>query len=112
MKQLYLCGAVSNNPNYKQDFENARKRLIEADYGVISPVIFCKEDWSWNKCIRKCLAVIAKNENLLIALIESEYESKGRDLELSIAQALGLEIKTVDEWVEQESDKEIINYGI
>ena len=100
MKQLYLCGAISNNPNYKQDFENARKRLIEADYGVISPVMFCKENWNWNKCMRKCLAVIAKNENLSIALIESEYESKGRDLELSIAEALGLEIKTVDEWVE------------
>lgn len=100
MKQLYLCGAISNNPNYKQDFEKARKKLIEADFSVVSPVIFCKEDWSWNKCIRKCLEIIAKNESLSIALIESEHESAGRDLELSIAKALGLEIKTVDKWVE------------
>lgn len=100
MKQLYLCGAISNNPNYKQDFENARKRLIEADYGVISPVMFCKNYWRWNKRMRKCLAVIAKNENLSIALIESEHKSRGQDLVLSIAKALDLEIKTVDEWVE------------
>ncbi|MGI5065565.1 DUF4406 domain-containing protein [Treponema putidum] len=100
MKQLYLCGAVTKNPNYKQDFENARKRLIEAGYSVISPVIFCKENWDWNKCMRKCLEIIARNENLSIALIESEHKSRGRDLELSIAKALGLEIKTVDEWVE------------
>ena len=100
MKQLYLCGAITKNPNYKTDFENARKKLIEADYSVISPVIFCKKDWSWNKCMRKCLQIIARNENLSIALIESEYKSAGRDLELSIAKALGLEIKTVDEWVE------------
>lgn len=106
MKQLYLCGAISNNPNYKQDFENARKRLIEADYGVMSPVIFCKEGWDRSKCMRKCLAVIAKNENLSIALIESDHKSRGQDLELSIAQALGLEIKTVDEWVEAEKMKE------
>ncbi|UTC82702.1 DUF4406 domain-containing protein [Treponema denticola] len=100
MKQIYLCGAITKNPNYKMDFENARKKLIEAGFVVISPVIFCKEDWSWNKCIRKCLEIIARNENLSIALIESEHESAGRDLELSIAQALGLEIKTVNEWVE------------
>ena len=100
MEQLYLCGAISNNPNYKTDFENARKKLIEADYSVISPVIFCEENWNWNKCMRKCLEIIARNENLSIALIESEHESQGRDLELSIAQALGLEIKTVNEWEE------------
>ena len=100
MKQIYLSGAISNNPNYKQDFENARKRLIEAGFIVISPLIFCKEGWSWNKCMRKCLEILAIDESLSIALIENEHESKGRDLELSIAQALGLEIKTVDEWVE------------
>ena len=27
MKQLYLCGAISNNPNYKQDFETAYNKL-------------------------------------------------------------------------------------
>ena len=101
MKELYLCGAISNNPNYKQDFENARKKLIEADYSVISPVIFCKENWDWNKCMRKCLEIIARSKNLSIALIESEHKSQGRDLELSVAKALGLEIKTVNEWVEE-----------
>jgi len=44
MKQLYLCGAITKNPNYKMDFENTRKKLIEAGFVVISPVIFCKEN--------------------------------------------------------------------
>lgn len=44
--------------------------------------------------------------------IETPYASKGAELELQIVGALGYEIKTVTEWVEQESDKEIINYGI
>lgn len=103
MRQLYLCGAISNNPNYKTDFENARKKLVEAGFVVISPVIFCKEDWSWTKCMRTCLEIITIDESLSIALIENEYESKGRDLELSIAEALGLEIKAVDEWIEGET---------
>lgn len=28
--KLYLSGAISANPNYKNDFENARKRLNDA----------------------------------------------------------------------------------
>ncbi|UTC65992.1 MULTISPECIES: DUF4406 domain-containing protein [unclassified Treponema] len=97
MKQLYLCGAISNNPHYKQDFEEAGTRLIEAGYSVVSPVMFCNEKWSWKKCIRKCIEVMVRNKNLAIALIENDYKSEGRTLELIIARILDLEIKTVSE---------------
>lgn len=30
MKQIYLSGAISNNPNYKQDFEAAYNKLQKA----------------------------------------------------------------------------------
>ena len=38
--------------------------------------------------------------------IETPYASKGQELELQIAKALGFEIKTVTEWVEVEKMKE------
>lgn len=43
MKQLYLCGAISNNPNYKQGFEEAYNKLIKAGYSVVSSIIFCDD---------------------------------------------------------------------
>lgn len=99
MKQLYLSGAITNNPNYKQDFETAFKKLVKSGYSVVSPIIFCNDDWDWNTCMRKCLEILARNKNLSIALIENHYKSQGRDLELEVAKTLGLEIKPVDEWI-------------
>ncbi|MEL3903743.1 MAG: DUF4406 domain-containing protein [Treponemataceae bacterium] len=101
MKQLYLSGAISNNPAYKQDFENAYKKLHEAGYSaVLNPVEFCKGMEDWNDCMRKCLFILSRHKNLGIAKIETPYPSKGCELELQIAEALRFEIKTVDEWVE------------
>ena len=74
MKQLYLSGAITNNPNYKQEFETAYKKLIKSGYSVVSPLIFCNDDWDWNTCMRKCLEILARNKNLSIALIDNQYK--------------------------------------
>ena len=100
MKQLYLCGAISNNPNYKEDFETAIKKLQKAGYySVLNPVEFCKGLSTWQDCMRRCLFILSKHKVLGIARIETPHSSKGAELEIQIAQALGYEIKTVDEWV-------------
>ena len=39
MKQIYLCGAVSNNPNYKQDFETAYNKPQKASYSKADGLI-------------------------------------------------------------------------
>lgn len=101
MKQLYLSGAISNNPDYKQDFENAYNKLHKAGYSaVLNPVEFCKGLEDWEDCMRKCIFILSRHKNVSLAKIETPYPSKGCDLELQIAEALGLEIKTVDEWIE------------
>ena len=100
MMQLYLCGAISNNPNYKEDFEKAYNKLQKTGYyAILNPVEFCKGLKTWNECMKKCLLILSRHKVLGIAKIETQYTSKGVELELQIAQALGYEIKTVDEWV-------------
>lgn len=101
MKQIYLSGAISNNPNYKQDFETAYNKLHKAGYlAILNPVEFCKGLKTWEDCMRRCLFTLTTYKALGIAKIESSYQSKGANLEIQIAQALGYEIKTVDEWME------------
>lgn len=100
MKQLYLCGAISRNPNYKQDFETAYNKLTSAGYSVINPLFFCNQSWSWKECMRKCLIVLCSHKDLGIARIQTPYTSKGAETEMQIAEVLGYEIKTVDEWAE------------
>ena len=43
MKRIYLSGAISNSPHYKEDFAAAEKALTEAGFLVANPVRFCRE---------------------------------------------------------------------
>ena len=99
MTQLYLCGAISENPNYIKDFETAHKKLQQAGYEILNPIEFCKELKTWEDCMRRCLFNLITHKVLGIAKIETPYKSKGADLEMQVAEALGYEIKSVDEWV-------------
>ena len=98
--KVYLSGAISANPNYKNDFENARKRLNDAGFAVVSPTIFCDESMSYDKAIRKCLQVLSTC--YAVAVIDTPYQSQSTEsqLELSIAKVLSMQVKTVDEWIE------------
>ncbi len=99
MRKLYLSGAISNNPNYKTDFMKAEKKLFDAGYAAANPLVFCEEVTGWNACMRKCLQELSFHT--AVAVIDTPHKSKGKDLELEIARALNMEIKTVDEWVKE-----------
>lgn len=98
--KVYLTGSISANPNYKNDFENARKRLNDAGFAVVSPTIFCDESMGFDGRTRKCLQVLSTC--YAVAVIETPYQSQstGSQLELSIANVLSMQVKTVDEWIE------------
>jgi hypothetical protein len=36
--KIYIAGAITNNPNYEQQFKEAEKRLIAEGHAVINPV--------------------------------------------------------------------------
>lgn len=101
MKQLYLCGAISENPNYKKDFETAYNKLRKAGYtAILNPIEFCEGLKTWDECMRQCLFILSRHKNLGLAKIETPYKSKGAELEIQVAKALGFEIKSIDEWLE------------
>lgn len=86
MKQLYLCGAISKNPNYKQDFQIAYNKLHKAGYSeILNPIEFCEGLTTWDDCIRKCLFILSRHKVLGIAKIETPYQSKGMKLEIQVA---------------------------
>ena len=97
MKQLYLCGAISNNQNYKNDFEVAYNKLQKTGYAIVSPIYFCNEGWSWEQCMRECIRILSTKR--AIAIIGDISNSKAAKLEIEIGKALGMEIKTIDEWL-------------
>lgn len=104
MKTLYLSGAITYNPNHKQDFERAYKDLTEAVYDVISPLRICREDWDWKACRRQCIKALVLGSDA-VAVIPSDYISAGKELELYLAQRLDMPVKTVEDWINYKGDK-------
>ena len=100
MKTLYLSGAITRNPNYKREFEVARKDLIDAGYTVISPLDICDDDWDWRRCMRRCIEVLAAKCDC-VAFIPSGYKSDGIALELYIAERLNMLVRTVENWIKE-----------
>ena len=98
VKRLYLVGSITGNKAYKQAFSRAYWQLKNEGFVVENPIKFCNEEWSWQECIRKCIRVLSKQN--AIAVIGDVSNSKGATLELEIGKALGMEIKSVDEWLE------------
>ena len=99
MKRIYLSGAISSNPHYKEDFAAAEKALTEAGFLVSNPVRFCREGWSWQRCMRQCIQVLSTHTRM--AIIDAKIPSRGASLELTIAYELGLEAFPVSAWVEK-----------
>ena len=99
MKRMYLSGAISDNPHYKEDFAAAEKALTAAGFLVENPVSFCREGWSWQRCMRQCIQVLSTRTRM--ALVDSDIPSRGMALELKIAAALGIEVFLVSTWIER-----------
>lgn len=97
---LYLSGAITNNPNYERDFDKAYKDLTDAGYTVISPLDICDDKWIWSTCMRRCIEVLVTQCDAL-AIIPPEYASAGMELEMQIAERLGMQVKTVETWIKE-----------
>jgi len=100
MRTLYLSGAITHNPNYKREFEAARKDLTEAGYAVISPLDICDDGWGWETCVRRCIEELVTQCDS-VAVIPSSYTSEGEELEIFIAHSLGMQVKTVETWIRE-----------
>ena len=97
---LYLSGAITNNPNYKRDFEKAYKDLTDAGYTVVSPLAICDDGWDWDTCMWHCIkALITRCDS--VAVIPSDYKSVGTKIEIHIAKCLGMPVKTVEGWIKE-----------
>lgn len=102
MKQLYLCGAISGNPHYKEEFELARKMLSQVGYAVCSPLEFCKKNWSYEECIRMCIRVLSTKD--AIAIVNNIKNSMGALLEVHIGRMLRMQIMDVEAWLLNENE--------
>lgn len=49
--KIYIAGSITNNPDYKEQFEKAERELINKGYEVVNPT---KNDENSYKKIYRC----------------------------------------------------------
>jgi hypothetical protein len=100
--KVYISGKITNNPNYKKQFEEAEKRLKKAGNIVMNPAIL-PEGFEWDEYMKICIAMLDPCE--AIYLLENWTSSKGAITEKSYALKKNKIIMHEDELTEHVCDE-------
>lgn len=92
MKKIYISGAITNNPNYKEQFAAAEKKLIAAGHQVFNPAHNTGD--SYKELIDLGMQQLMASD--AIYMLPGHEESTGATLELTYAKAVGIEIIYAD----------------
>lgn len=100
MKKIYISGAISNNPNYKADFETAAQIVETVGFEVINPAGLGEiPAGSWADYMRRDIKLLMDCDG--VYMLPGWHESKGAQIEHQLARDLGLNI-----YYEDRSDRE------
>lgn len=101
MENLYAIGPVTGiEGDNRPAFNQARRDLKAAGYYVQIPHDYVLSGTPWPEAMRKSIHELTWGAFDGVALLPGWEDSKGACLEKQVAEAIGLEAKTVDEWVE------------
>lgn len=102
--KLYIAGPMTGLPEFNYPaFRDADQRLRRAGYDVLNPADIdaahnptpdTPQEWDWY--MRHALRMVLAAEG--IALLPDWWKSRGAALEVSVAAALNLPVRTVDDW--------------
>jgi Domain of unknown function (DUF4406) len=97
---LYIAGPMTGLPDYNYPaFHAAEQRLIVAGFTVLNPAHHqCEAQTpTWHDWMRLGLRAVTNADG--IALLPGWQRSRGTRAELAAAEAIGIAVKPVDEWV-------------
>ena len=94
--KIYISGAITNNPNYEQDFKKAEKLLTEQGHSVINP---CKcNGFTYREYIDMGLCELMRCD--AIYMLNGWMGSVGARLEFNYAHTVSMKIYCEGETVE------------
>ena len=86
--KIYIAGAITENPNYKEDFAKAEQFLLGMGVTVVNPVK--NEGFSYKDYIDMGLNELMRCD--AIYMLKNWKKSKGADFELQYALLTGLKV--------------------
>ncbi len=105
MKRIYIAGPISNIPDGNfSAFAEADAALRAAGWLVSNPHVVCAHlpasSTTWTTYMRHCVRALSHCD--AVALLPGYEKSKGAMAELNLAVALGLDVRTIAEWLSVE----------
>ena len=101
--RIYISGPMTGYPDYNfPAFASAANRLRAIGFNVVSPHEFGEGDPSktWADYLRQDLAAMLDGCNS-VATLHGWEKSRGATLEVHVAQALGMQVESVEWWATQ-----------
>lgn len=107
MAYLYISGPVTDKLDRNLDaFQDAQRSLVDAGHTAIIPHQIVAPSATHERAMRACINDLTwwlgGFEYTGVALLEGWEQSEGARLEKAVAEACGIPVKTVDEWLEEE----------
>jgi nucleoside 2-deoxyribosyltransferase len=91
MKKIYISGKITNNANYKADFEDAELALKSAGFQPVNPAEERLLDGAtWADYMRHDIKLLCDCD--AIYMLNGWRESAGAKIEYKLARDLGIEI--------------------
>jgi hypothetical protein len=88
---VYISGAITGIPNYREKFDLAEKELTEKGYTVINPARVLDElpkDLAWDDYMELCYPMVKMSG--FIYQLDNWEKSKGACIEYGYAKGLGI----------------------
>jgi phosphoribosyl-ATP pyrophosphohydrolase len=95
---IYVAGPMTGLPEWNYPaFHLAATQLRSVGYRVISPAEHELDETNWTGCVRRGLGELLTTD--AVGVLSGWQTSRGATLEVHVAEALGMEIRPVEEWL-------------
>ena len=99
MTRVYIAGPITGLPDFNYPaFHAAAVALAARGFIALSPT-HDDTTLAWEHYMRRSIRMVTDAD--AICLLPGWQQSKGAQLEVTIAEALGLDIRPLDEWLKE-----------
>jgi hypothetical protein len=98
--KIYISGSISGDPDYRRKFSCAEERLFDAGYCPVNPAKMNVPIEAWERAMRNAVIIMLGSDG--VALLPDWKQSKGAKIEVRLARDLGIPVRPLEKWLEED----------